>query len=275
MLSASRSLALNISAAPLLPRVPEMQSLYDAGLKARQGEVIMVAGRSGSQKSGFALWLVAQMNLPTLYFSADMTPYQASIRLACSRLGMTTEQVEARFKRDDGRREILAELNELNLHLSFGHIHWSGVDDELLAYVELHNEFPKVMVFDNLMDIEDAQSDYQAQMDAMQAITDLSRHTGATIFVLHHATDKGTEARSDPYSAPPRSEIKGGMSEKPETVLTVGINPNNHLFQVAIVKQRMGKQDPAAKNPARLRVVPEETRFEPWVAKPGVFGSTR
>lgn len=225
----------------------------------------MIAGRSGALKSSLALWWTSQMNLPTLYFSADMSAYQASIRLACSLMGMTTDQVEARFKRPEGRAEIMALLAPLNLNFSYGPITWHGVDDELTAYVELYDEFPQVIVIDNLMDIEGTESDYTMQMAAMQSISDLSRATGATVIVLHHASDKSQDASSDPYSPPARKEIKGGMSEKPESVLTVGLNPHNHLFQVAVTKNRMGSQDPTGRTTAKFRARPAETRFEKWV----------
>lgn len=225
----------------------------------------MLAGRSGSQKSGLALFWTARMNLPTLYFSADMSAYQASIRLACSLLGMTTEQVEARYKRPEGRAEIIAALSPLNLNFSFGPITWRGVEDEMTAYVELYDAFPEVIVIDNLMDIEGTESDYTMQMAAMQSISDLSRSTGATVIVLHHASDKSQDASSDPFSPPARKEIKGGMSEKPESVLTVALNPHNHLFQIAVTKNRMGAQDPTARTTAKFRARPAETRFEKWV----------
>lgn len=242
-----------------------MEPLYRLGYTPSRGELIMIAGRSGAQKSGFALWWTAQMNLPTLYFSADMSAYQASIRLACSLLHMTTEQVEARYKRPEGRAEILAALSPLNLNFSFGAITWQGVTDEITAYVELFNEFPQVIVVDNLMDIEGTDSDYTMQMEAMQNLSDLSRSTGATVIVLHHASDKSQDASSDPFNPPARKEIKNGMSEKPESVLTVALNPHSHLFQVAVTKNRMGAQDPTGRTTAKFRARPAETRFEKWV----------
>lgn len=236
----------------------------------------MIAGRSGTLKSGFASWLVAEMNLPTLYFSADMSAYTASIRLACSRMRMSTSQVESLFKRPEGRREILDTLDRLNLSFSYGTpIRWSAVDDELLAYVELHNEYPKVIVFDNLMDIEDTESDYSMQMAAMQSLSDLSRATGATVIILHHASDKSWDAQSDPYGPPSRKEVKGGLSEKPELSLSVGINPHSHLYQIAVIKNRMGPQDPTANLRANFKAIPDQTRFEPWVEPPNVHGFAR
>lgn len=262
MLNAARSLSLSAQSAPELPRVPGLKALYDWGCRPRKGEVVMVAGRSGTQKSGFALWWTSQMNLPTLYFSADMTPYEASIRLACSVMGLTTDEVEERMSAG-GRAEaqVMEAVGSLNMTLSFGAITWPKVDAELEAYIELHDQWPDVIVIDNLMDIEGGSSDYTAQMEAMSEITDLARFTGSTVIVLHHATDKSQDARMDPYKPPARHEIKGGMAEKPQLVLSVALDPYTHDFHIATLKQRQGRSDQQARSYATLTAYPAMTRF--------------
>lgn len=226
----------------------------------------MVAGRSGTQKSGFALWWVKEMNLPTLYLAADMSKFQVSARLASSMLGISVEEVEAWEKLGGERSEEIADaLSPLNILFSFGEITWEKVDNELSAWVEHSDEYPKVIVIDNLMDVEDAQADYQAQMEAMQEIKALSQTTGATVIVLHHASDKSWDARTDPWAPPSRDQVKGGLSEKPELSLSVGFNPMSGEFRVAAIKQRMGRSDPTASTSALIKCVPEYTRFEKYV----------
>ena len=225
----------------------------------------MVAGRSGTQKSGFALWWTCQMNLPTLYLSADMSPFTASVRIASMMTGLNTDAVESlMLKGGEGREDVLRSMDGLNLTFSFGPITWSGVDAELEAYVELHNRYPEIIVIDNLMDIHGMASDYAAQMDAMQNISDLSRATGASVLVMHHASDKGWEAKSDPWSPPSRDQIKNGMSEKPELTLSVALNPHSYEYRIAVLKQRMGPSDPTAQGFASIRCDPERTRFSQW-----------
>ena len=225
----------------------------------------MVAGRSGTQKSGLALWWTCQMNLKTLYLSADMSPFTASARIASMMTGLNTDGVESQMLLGgEARADILDSMKDLNLTFSFGAITWPGVDAELEAYVELHNAYPEMIVIDNLMDIEGAASDYAIQMDAMQNIADLSRETSATILVMHHASDKSWDARSDPWSPPSRDQIKGGMSEKPNLTLSVALNPHSYEYRIAILKQSMGYSDPTAQSYASLKCDPERTRFEPW-----------
>lgn len=262
MLTASRALALNAQAAPLLPQPRSLGPLWDWGCKPRQGQLIMIAGRPGSQKSGFALFWVAQMGLPALYFSADMTPFEATSRLVSMTTGETTEEVEDNWgTRSD---DYIQALKGAPIQFSFGSpITWQGVADELEAYMELYNSLPSILVFDNLMDIEGCETDYQAQSAAMQDLTTLSRETGCTVIVIHHATDKSSEAQVDPGKPPARREIKNGLAEKPQLTLTVALEPTFNEFRIAVVKQRGGRGDAAGMDFVRLQAFPELTRFAP------------
>lgn len=263
MLNPARALSLNADSGRKLPRVEAFEQLYAAGLDPRHGQVIMVVGRSGSQKSGFALFWVDQMNLDTLYFSADMSPFTASSRIASTRTGLNMEEIEAALKQGGEHRDMVFEaLADSRITFSFGSpITWRSIDEEMDAYVELHNKFPEVIVFDNLMDFEGAESDYTAQMAVMQGATELARDTGATVIIMHHASDKSWDARTDPWSPPSRDQVKGGLSEKPELSISVALDPNTLNFNVAVIKQRQGPQDPTAKRWKTLRCEPELTRF--------------
>jgi hypothetical protein len=226
----------------------------------------MIAGRSGTQKSGFALYWTGQMNLPTLYFSADMSAFTASSRLASMVTGDTTEMVELGMAAGgEHRARYLDALKSSNITFSFGSpISWRAVEEELEAYIELWDRFPEVIVFDNLMDFEGAESDYTEQMAVMSLATELARNTGATVILLHHASDKSWEAKTDPWSPPSRDQVKGGLSEKPELSLTVALDPTSLEYKVACVKQRMGPCDPTARNYATIRCEPDKTRFHAY-----------
>lgn len=257
-----QSLRKGVDSAEPLPRVEAFRDLYREGVVPRQGQVVMVAGRSGSQKSGFALFWVAQMGLPTLYFSADMTPFTAGTRLASIATGKTSAEVVGLLRARDGAALIEREVLRLPVRLSFGSpITWERVEAELNCYVLLHNEFPKVVVFDNLMDFEGGESDYTAQMEVMQDITAFARRTGATVIVLHHASDKTLDAVNAPWRPPSRNQIKNGMAEKPELTLGVSLDPVNKNFFVACLKQRDGFCDPTGNRFVVLDCDPARTWF--------------
>jgi AAA domain len=226
----------------------------------------MIAGRSGTQKSGFAMWWVASMNLPTLYFSADMSPFTASSRIASMTTGDTTEMVELGMAAGgEHRAGYLEAMKDSRIQFSFGSpITWRQIDEELEAYVELHNAFPEIIVFDNLMDFEGAESDYTEQMAVMSGATEIARSTGATVIILHHASDKSWEAKADPWAPPSRDQVKGGLSEKPELSLSVALDPTSLDYRIAVIKQRMGPCDPTARSYVTLTAEPSVTRFHEY-----------
>ena len=263
MLTAARSFRLNARSAPPLPQVPELRPLYDWGCTPRQGQVIMVAGRSGSQKSGFVLFWVRQMNLPTLYMSGDMTAFEASSRL----VGMETREelhvIEAGLEGPD-RARYEQVLEGIPITFSFGQpITFPGLEAELEAQMELHNRYPSIVVIDNLMDVDGCENDYTAQMEAMQLLTAFARETGCTFIVIHHATDKSPDAVATPGHPPSRDRIKNGLSEKPQLTLSVALEPEYNEFRIAVVKQRTGRSDPSASDYVRLQAFPAITRFAP------------
>lgn len=224
----------------------------------------MIAGRSGTQKSGLALYWVAEMALPTLYLSADMNAATASKRLASMKSGEDTTAVE--WGMANGQKDkYVGAVEKMPLTFSFGQpITWRQIDEELESWVHLWDCYPSVIVVDNLMDFDGAESDYTEQMAVMQGLTELARETGATILVLHHASDKTMSAQHDPWRPPARNEIKNGLAEKPEMALTVSLDPNTLIYRVACVKQRSGPCDQTARTYTMLRAIPSLTRFTPF-----------
>lgn len=263
MLTPSRALRLSATTGKPLPYVEDLASLYEYGFAPRHGQLIMVAGRSGSQKSGFVMWWVDQMDLSCLYFSGDMSPQTASARIASTRAGYSTEQIESILDADDEQTaDLLRTVNDSKMQFAFGSpITWQAVEGELRAYVEIHNRYPEAVIFDNLMDFEGAESDYSAQMETMQYLTEFCRETGSTTIVMHHASDKAMDARR-PFKPPSRADVKGGLAEKPEISLGVALCNNTLDFNIAVLKNRMGPQDPSGENYKTLKCIPELTRFQ-------------
>lgn len=265
---ASQALAKNARSSPKLPEIPALKALYEYGCHPRAGETIMIAGRPGAMKSLFALWLVHNWGLDTLYLSADMSGFQASARLASHLTQRTVDEIERDFAEGEADYAIEA-LQESKVRFSFrSPIRWEEVTDEINAWVTLYNRYPECVVVDNLMDVDGSEADYQAQMFAMQVLSDLSRETGATIVILHHATEGSWSEGTKPHLPPARREIKNKLGEKPEQTFTVSVNGTAMLnglldFHLAVVKQRMGRSDPAAQDYLTFSVDPERSTFYP------------
>lgn len=260
MLTSARALMQSrASGGREFPRVPEFYDVYNLDWHPRYGELSMMCARSGQGKSTFALFAALRMGLKTLYFSGDMSPFQASVKVACAvqhkELDDVLEDLDG-----EGRDSTLSALPD-NIVFRFGEITFAAINRHIDAYVELYNEMPELIVVDNLMDMEGCSEDYTAQMQAMQKLHNLNRETGCAVWVLAHMTDKGEKGRSSPMTPAPRSEIKNGLSEKPETILSLALNPHTEEMNVAIVKNRMGRQDASAQRYVALDAIPEESRF--------------
>ena len=265
-MTAWKSLSTFGSNSPELPRIPALEDLYSfkGGVTFRQGMLMMIVGRSATGKSGFALWLAQHWGLRTLYFSADMSAFTASTRLAGMNLRSTREEVLAMMDGSDiAQRAIRDSLTNTRIQFSFGSpITWQSYDEEMWGFVEEWNAWPDLVVVDNLGDIEGCTTDYVPQMEALQDLTGIGRERGITTMVLHHATDAGTTAQLDPFTPPGRGEIKNKVSEKPELTLSVALNPVGNAFRVAPIKQRDGYCDPSGKSYVTLQARPEFTQYE-------------
>ena len=187
MLSLQRSFERASQTAAELPRIPQLEPLYrNLDMHIHKGDLVMIAGRSGSQKSGLAMFITAMLNQPALYISGDMTPWEASTRIISLNTIHTTAEIQHNI--DTYGPEYYRDSIHHGQHITFSFqspITWTDITMELQAYMEMWNTFPPLIVIDNLMDIQDCESDYQAQQEAMQWITALGRDTGSTIIVTH------------------------------------------------------------------------------------------
>lgn len=229
----------------------ELNALYALGVKPRRGELIMIAGRSGSAKSSFALWWTMRMaqeaGTRTLYFSADMSPWQASVRLAASQSGITIEEVERGLA--DGTFEPPPALP---VHFCFDSSpNLKDIYEELDAYVEAWGAWPEHIVVDNLRNVDaEHDNEYGGQNLVLDHLHGMTRQTGAAVTVLHHT--QLLVGTKEPYSPQPRWALKNKVDELAELILMLGLNPDTNEFEMACAKQRMGKQDIEAKTRATL-----------------------
>lgn len=226
--------------------VPELQAMYDppVNLKVRQGSVTMIAGRPGSMKSLFSMFWARCMRLETLYFSADMSAFEASSRLAAMEMKIPIEKIEQMPV-----SEVAPYLRGHNIQFSFGMpITWRSIHEELEAYVEVSNKYPELIIIDNLCDVEGSEFEYGEQFRSMSQISTMARDTGSTVFVLHHTTDGDGR---EPALPQPLASIKNKLGEKPQQTITVAVDDETMGFRLAAVKQRGSSQNRAA-DPKRL-----------------------
>ena len=248
--------------ADALPRVQELEALYSFGFLPRRGQILMVTGQPGSQKSGFALWFARRSKVRTLYFSADMDPHTAITRHAAEMSGFTVESVAEAIE-SDAIAFFEDDLSGSNIAFCFDSSPTlDDIADELSAYVELHDEYPELIVIDNALNVEAQLGEESAGLRLILKETHrLARETNAAVFVLHHTREEGT-----PRLPQARSAISGKVSQLPERILTVALDDRDMCFMLAPVKNRGGKQDATGGTFFRLSAKPDTARFERWIA---------
>lgn len=251
------------------PHVPEFQPLYDLGWTPRYGAMAAITARSGSGKSTLAMYYAMRSGLSTLYFSGDMSEYEAAVKFACASLHADIYTVTQKLDSDP---ESVLEALPQNVEMVFGEITWRSIATEIDAFVELNNRYPDLIVIDNLMDIEECASDYTEQSYAMQTLHSLGASLGCAVWVLLHSTDKTGLGESADYEPPTRKQIKNGLTEKPSVILSAALNPHTDEMKVALVKNRLGAQDASARKQAALQAIPSQSRF---VSKGGSDGSDK
>jgi len=215
-------------------------SLQQAGIRFRRGQVTMIAGQPNSGKSLLALFYGIKAEIPTLYVSADTDAYTTSVRAAALLTGNTIDTIEEAFKLNVGTEVYTNALTSLtNLEFSFDPS--PTLDDIQLmvqAYGEKYGIYPELLIVDNLMNVAALHdNEWTGMRDIMKAMHHVARETQASVFVLHHTS----EAEGDPVKPPARKAIQGKVSQLPEMIITVAMEPENNEFRIACVKNRFAK----------------------------------
>lgn len=219
----------------------------------------MIYGQPGSGKSTFVEWLMNQMDVPTLYFSADMDATDAISRLGAQRMGWTVDTVKDAIQ-NGGIDFISSELEGSKIQWCFdADPTLDDIADELDAYVETWDQYPTVIVVDNAMNVEgEAEDEHGGLRFVLKELHRLAHSTGIAVFVLHHAREEG-----NPSYPPPRAQLQGKVSQLPEIALGVALADGE--YRIAVTKHRSGKQDAAAKSWVTLMADAERANFTGFV----------
>ncbi len=214
------------------------------GVAFREGELSLIAGASGIGKTVIAQWNAVFSHVPTLYMSADSHQGTMATRTAAMRSGLPVDICEEQIEEGVGR--AWDELRAAN------HIRWCfdpspSPDDilgEVAAFATAWGSYPKLIVVDNLRNIDAAGEDMGAGMQSsMKFLHELPRRTGAHVQVLHHVVGE--------YDSGDKIVPQGGLEQKvsklPEVILTLH-KPSFKQLRVAVIKNRnpMGRHEQPA-----------------------------
>lgn len=214
----------------------------------------------GIGKSAKVLNLALQAMLPGFIFSADsdaFTQLTRSIAILCD---MTVERASQMVLEGDLPSEVQEVLREIPLRIDYNSAPTPhDIEENIAAYYELCNEFPALIVVDNITNVvTDAQesgdpfSGLEALMDYLHS---MARVTGACVIGLHHVTGDYNNGQK----AIPLNGVKGQITRVPQLVLTLW-RPAPGRLGVSVVKNRGGKADPSGELFAELEFIGETMR---------------
>ena len=220
-------------------------------IRARMGTATMIAGPPGAFKTGFALYYLLRMNLPTLYLSADAEDFETVERAAAAVTGVDMSVIQRDYAQYE---EALQALNNVRFVYDDSPT-YDAVFLEVMAYAEAFGEFPKVIAIDNLMNLTgENENEWASMRDSMRVIHTLTRVTGAAVFILHHAADD----RTDPTVPAPRSKLQGKVGQLPKAIWSLALDGDE--LRIAPVKNRWGPADASGQTYAVLYVTPSNAR---------------
>ena len=236
--------ATNRKAATLAPALPINLHPLSRYVKFRQGQMSMIAASPGAGKSVMATNIAVRCNVPVLFFSADSDEYTVRQRVLAILTGQTLEAVESGLKDPQWFEYFGQQI------LAADHIDWDFTADidadyitkRLKAYCELREDWPKLIVVDNLgnsvVDMDNEYSELRSMMRELKATAGI---TQAHVMVLHHV--KGFHELENNRATPiSTGSLQYNLGKIPEIVL--GLNrPTDSEVNLSVPKNRGGKSD--------------------------------
>jgi len=230
------------------------------GARFRRGQTSLVAAEPNNGKSPLVRWMCVQWalsGLRVLYFSADSDEYTTWKSVASAVTGQPASYVE------NSRAKTSAALGRLGGRLAFTFEtdpSYQDVMEEAAAFFELWGQYPDVIVIDLLADVQGENEDeYAALREHTRAFKRIARHTDAHVCMINHVNEHDRKGDSTP---PPRSQITGKISKKPELVITLAYDAYAQLMKVAVVKNRDGSgTDTTGQTYLTLKSDPERMQF--------------
>ncbi|BBX09459.1 DnaB-like helicase C-terminal domain-containing protein [Mycolicibacterium aichiense] len=258
MYTPRQSLYIRGTAGDPLPQV--WDALAAKGTVFRRGQLVLVCAGPGTGKSALILAYAIKAKVPTLYFSADSDAFTQLTRSVQVLTGWDTEHAN-RAVRNEDIGDVAAQLDELPIRFNYkASPSLDVIEDSLQAYDALYEDFPALIVVDNITNVRTESGDGDDPFSGLEALMDylheMGRETGSCVIGLHHVTGQ----HNDGNKPIPLSGIKGQIGRVPEMVLTLHRLSDGYgsdQLNVSTVKNRGGKSDASGQDFASLEFVGE------------------
>lgn len=231
---------------------PVFLAMEQRGMRSRLGTATFIMGPPGAMKTAFALYYTLRLGQPLLYFSADSEEFEVVERAAAQVTGTPMSIVASDHARYIGALDDLSYARFcFESSPSYG-----GLVEEIAAYTEVEGQFPRVIVIDTMMKVVGESDDEWASLrDTAQVVHEVTRITGAKVFVVHHASDD----RVAPTTPASRNKLQGKVSHLPKEIWSVAADGNR--FHISPVKSKITREDPSGQDYVTLYVDASTGRF--------------
>lgn len=222
---------------------------------------MLVAAGPGIGKSAMTLTMVLESLVPSLMYSADSDAFTQLSRSIANLSDMKVSTAAEMILEGRITDDIKEDLRRIPLLIDYDSSPTPfDIEEILLAYYELCNEFPKLVVVDNITNVVTESRDGSDPFSGLEALMDylhdMARVTSACVLGLHHV--KGEHASG--MKPIPIDGVKGQIHRVPEVVLTMFKKPledGRWILCVSPVKNRGGKADPTGETYVELEFIGE------------------
>lgn len=235
------------------------QTLCDATVEFRRGQVHLIASGPGVGKSALALTLAIRSGASGIYFSADSDSATQYARSVAMLTGEPVSEIQRKMQKNTANYDdVLEEIHRIRFDFIAAPT-LVDIEQSVLAYGYLNSRYPEILILDNLSNVEDEQGaeGFIALEATLSYLHELARKTRSCVVVLHHLTglwEDGTEPA-------PLSGLRGKVSKLPELILNLYRDGNDldtsigaENLGVAIVKNRGGRASAAGKYTVTLEM---------------------
>ena len=233
----------------------------EADIVLRQGQLVLIAAGPGIGKSTMTLTMVLESLVPSLMYSADSDAFTQLSRSIANLCDIKVSSAAEMILEDRITDDIKDQLRKIPLIIDYDSSPTPfDIEEILMAYYELCNEFPALVVVDNVTNVVTDASDGSDPFSGLESLMDylhsMARQTGACVIGLHHVTGEYNNG-DKPI---PLNGVKGQITRVPEMVLTLHKKPIENgrwILCVSPVKNRGGKADPTGQTYVELEFIGE------------------
>lgn len=241
--------------------LPELLPILTArGIVLEPGQMAMIVAQPNGGKSMLSLWYAVKSMVPTLYFSADTDKRTTLYRAAAIKTGIEFDDIKDMMgtSGQDIIDDAILEITQAGIQFDFTpKPTLKDIDLETQAYTEVYGVPPRMIVLDNLLNVDNDAGDFNGLVEILGDLHALSREMDCALVVLHHVN----ESTSKPEYPASRSSIRGKVAQYPEMILSLAMLPDEGQMRIAMVKHRHKTPSPDGSNYETIYVDPRRMTF--------------